>query len=50
MKTLGRGGLPEVEKAMRYVWGHDVDTAIVGMNKISQVEQLAEIADNPKIN
>ena len=48
MKTLGRGGLPEVEKALRYVWEHDVDTAIVGMNGISQVEQLVAIADDPK--
>jgi predicted aldo/keto reductase-like oxidoreductase len=48
MKTLGRGGLPEVEKALRYVWGHDIDTAIVGMNKISQVEHLVTIADDPK--
>jgi len=48
MKTLGRGGLPEVEKALRYVWGHDIDTAIVGMNKISQVEKLVAIADDPK--
>jgi predicted aldo/keto reductase-like oxidoreductase len=48
MKTLGRGGLPEVAKALRYVWGHDIDTAIVGMNKISQVEQLVTIADDPK--
>ena len=47
MKTLGRGGLPEVEKALRYVWGHDIDTAIVGMNKIEQVEQLVSIATNP---
>lgn len=46
MKTLGRGGLPEVQKALRYVWGHDIDTAIVGMNKIHQVEQAVEIAND----
>ncbi len=48
MKTLGRGGLPEAEKALKYVWGHDVDTAIVGMNKVSQVEQLSVLADDAK--
>ena len=47
MKTLGRGGLSgDVEQALRYVWRHDVDAAIVGMKKISEVEQNVAAADN----
>jgi predicted aldo/keto reductase-like oxidoreductase len=38
MKTLGRGGLPDPGTALRYVLNHDVDTAIVGMKAISEVE------------
>lgn len=48
MKTLGRGGLTNVAQALRYVWSHDVDTAIVGMNKLSEVEQNVGTANNPQ--
>jgi predicted aldo/keto reductase-like oxidoreductase len=46
MKTLGRGGLPEVEKALGYVWSHDVDTAIVGMKKLFEIEENVSTASN----
>ena len=46
MKTLGKGGLPNVEKALNYVWGHDIDTAIVGMKKLSEVEQNVVTVNN----
>jgi len=48
MKTLGRGGLSNASQALRYVWSHDVDTAIVGMNRISEVEQNVATANNPQ--
>jgi len=48
MKTLGRGGLPNVAQALRYVWDHDVDTAIVGMNRLSEVEQNVATANDPR--
>jgi hypothetical protein len=48
MKTLGRGGLPNASQALRYVWNHYVDTAIVGMNKLSEVEENVVTADNPQ--
>lgn len=46
MKTLGKGGLPKASQALRYVWGYDVDTAIVGMNKLSEVEENVTAASN----
>jgi len=48
MKTLGRGGLPNASQALRYVWNHDVDTAIVGMNRLSEVEENAATANDPR--
>ncbi len=48
MKTLGKGGLTDSSQALRYVWNHDVDTAIVGMNSLSEVEENAAIAQNPR--
>lgn len=48
MKTLGRGGLPDSSQALRYVWNYDVDTAIVGMNKLSEVEENVATANNPR--
>lgn len=46
MKVLGVGGIPEVEKALRYIWTRDVDTAIIGMSTIEEVEMNVEIAEN----
>lgn len=46
MKTLGKGGLSNVSQALRYVWNHDIDTAIVGMNKLSEVEENVSTANN----
>ena len=46
MKTLGKGGLQNVSQALRYVWNHDIDTAIVGMNKLSEVEENVATANN----
>ncbi len=48
MKTLGKGGLTNSYQALRYVWNHDVDTAIVGMNRLSEVEENAAAADSLK--
>jgi hypothetical protein len=48
MKTLGKGGLSNVHEALTYVWNHDVDTAIVGMNTLSEVEQNVAVANNIK--
>jgi predicted aldo/keto reductase-like oxidoreductase len=47
MKTLGKGGLPNPSMALRYVLNHDIDTAIVGMNKISEVDENISVANNP---
>ena len=46
MKTLGKGGLSNVSQALRYVWNQDIDTAIVGMNKKTEVEQNVATAEN----
>lgn len=46
MKTLGKGGLPRASQALRYVWNHDIDTAIVGMNQLSEVEENVATANN----
>jgi len=46
MKTLGKGGLPNSSQALRYVWTHDIDTAIVGMDKLSEVEENVAVANN----
>jgi aryl-alcohol dehydrogenase-like predicted oxidoreductase len=46
MKALGVGGIPEVEKALRYVWTRDVDTAIIGMSTIEEVEMNVEVSEN----
>jgi predicted aldo/keto reductase-like oxidoreductase len=45
MKTLGKGGLPHVPQALRYVWNHNIHTAIVGMNKLSEVEENVATAN-----
>jgi len=44
MKVLGKGGLPMPSRALRYVLGHEIDTAIVGMNKVSEVEENIKTA------
>ena len=46
MKTLGKGGLPDLSQALRYVWNHDVDTAIVGMKRVSEVEENVAAANS----
>lgn len=46
MKTLGKGGLPHVPQALRYVWSHNIHTAIVGMNKLYEVEENVSTANN----
>jgi len=46
MKAVGVGGIPEVQRALRYVWNGDVDTAIVGMSKLEEVEMNVEVANN----
>jgi predicted aldo/keto reductase-like oxidoreductase len=47
MKTLGKGGLTNPSQALRYVWNHSIDTAIVGMKKVSEVEENVAIAQDP---
>lgn len=46
MKTLGKGGLPKPSLALQYVWGHDIDTSIVGMKKLTEVDQNVSAANN----
>jgi aryl-alcohol dehydrogenase-like predicted oxidoreductase len=46
MKVLGVGGIPEVQKALRYVWHDDVDMAIIGMSTIEEVEENVEVAND----
>ncbi len=46
MKAVGVGGIPEVQRALRYVWNGDVDTAIVGMSRLEEVEMNVEVANN----
>lgn len=46
MKALGKGGLRNSSQALRYVWNHDVDTAIVGMSKLYEVEENVAAANN----
>ena len=46
MKVLGVGGIPEVRRALRYVWHGDVDTAIIGMSTLEEVEENVEVANN----
>jgi len=46
MKALGVGGIPEVQRALRYVWHGDVDTAIIGMSTLEEVEQNVEVANS----
>ena len=45
MKVLGVGGIPEVEKALMYAWEGDVDTAIIGMRNLEEVEMNVKIAN-----
>jgi len=45
MKALGVGGIPEVSKALRYVLEGDVDTVIVGMRSLQEVEMNIETAN-----
>jgi predicted aldo/keto reductase-like oxidoreductase len=47
MKTLGKGGLPKPSMALRYVLNHDIDSAIVGMNKVSEVDENISVANDP---
>ncbi len=46
MKVMGVGGIPEPPKALRYVLPGDIDTAIVGMSKLEEVEENLRIAEN----
>jgi predicted aldo/keto reductase-like oxidoreductase len=46
MKTLGKGGLSNVSQALQYVLNQDIDTAIVGMNKKTEVEENVSTAEN----
>jgi predicted aldo/keto reductase-like oxidoreductase len=46
MKTLGKGGLQRPLEALWYVLAHDVDTAIVGMNKLSEVDENVHATNN----
>jgi len=48
MKTQGKGGLTNASQALRYVWNHDVDTAIVGMSKLTELEENVATAHNPR--
>ncbi|UCD73650.1 MAG: aldo/keto reductase [Candidatus Bathyarchaeota archaeon] len=48
MKTLGKGGLTNPSQALRYVWNHNIDTAIVGMNRLTEVEENVAVAKNPR--
>jgi len=45
MKVLGVGGIPEVREALRYVWEGDVDTSLVGMRNLQEVEMNVEVAN-----
>jgi aryl-alcohol dehydrogenase-like predicted oxidoreductase len=45
MKTLGKGGLPHPSEALRYVWHHAVDSAIVGMATQAEVEANVSAAN-----
>ena len=48
MKVLGKGGLPKPTLSLRYVLGNEIDTAIVGMKKISEVDQNVSVASDLK--
>ena len=45
MKVLGVGGIPEVQKALRYVWGCDINSALIGMRNLQEVDMNVEIAN-----
>ncbi len=49
MKALGKGGLPKPSQALWYVWQHDIDTAIVGMKALSEVDQDVSAAENRRL-
>lgn len=46
MKALGVGGIPEVQRALRYVWHGNVDMAIIGMSTLEEVEENVEVANS----
>ena len=48
MKVMGVGGIPEPPKALRYVLLGIIDTAIVGMSKLEEVEENLRIAEDPE--
>jgi len=48
MKVMGAGGIPEPQKALRYVLSGTIDTAIVGMSKLEEVEENVRIAEDPE--
>lgn len=48
MKVMGVGGIPEPPKALRYVLSGTIDTAIVGMSRLEEVEENLRIAENPE--
>ena len=46
MKVMGKGGLPKPSEALWYVWENDIDTAIVGMKAISEVDHNVDAEAN----
>jgi len=48
MKAMGVGGIPEPPKALRYVLSGMIDTAIVGMSRLEEVEENLRIAEDPE--
>jgi predicted aldo/keto reductase-like oxidoreductase len=46
MKPLGRGALTNISTALNFIWKYGVSSAIVGMCKISEVEENASVGHN----
>ena len=46
MKPLGRGALTNISTALNFIWDQGVSSAIVGMCKISEVEENASVGHN----
>lgn len=47
MKPLGGGIFKDAALSLRYVLGHSISTAIVGMSSVKEVEQNAKLGENP---
>ncbi|MCW4020141.1 MAG: aldo/keto reductase [Candidatus Bathyarchaeota archaeon] len=43
MKPLGRGVLLNVSESLNYIWEHGVSSAIVGMQRVKEVEENAQV-------